>query len=564
MNVVEKMTKKLKKIISPASVLVISLVALAAFGFTVFAESDIYFKIHQSIDIFGKVYKEISYNYVDEVDPAKFMRAGIDGMLKTLDPYTVYLGEKEDEEVELITTGKYAGVGITISVRDSFVVVVSLMERYSAARQGIQIGDRLLQVDGQKVLGVSMREVHRLVRGDAGTELKMKIERDESTGPKQYEFTLVREEISINNIVYADFLSDGIAFVRLDRFSRTASTDLRKAIADLKAKGEIKGFILDLRDNPGGLLDIAVDVSSKFLPESSLVVTTRGRKKEGATEYRSQEQPMLLNMPLAILIDGNSASASEIVAGAIQDLDRGIIVGERSFGKGLVQTVLRISDNSSLKVTTARYYTPSGRCIQEVDYLHKDKDGLFVTQPDSLKKEFRTAHNRKVYEAGGIVPDSAVAERQESPLVLAIARKGFLYRFASKYVAEHKPLPEPFEVSDEMIKSFETYLRSLNFQYEDSIDVKLKDVKKFAEEHKFSKAFADGIDRLSSLAQTDREHLIERNKDAIRLALRLEIVGRAQGEAERIKTALPYDTQVQATLGLLKNKKAYKNLLSSR
>ncbi|MEK6566071.1 MAG: S41 family peptidase, partial [Bacteroidota bacterium] len=360
-------------------------------GFSGNADNDLFLRINKGIDVFGKVYKEIAINYVDDVDPDRFMRAGIDGMLKTLDPYTVYIGEKESDELDLVTTGKYGGVGITIGNRDGMITVISLMEGFSAARQGIEVGDRIVDVDGKRVVGSSLEDVRQLVRGAPGTEVRVKIEREGAIEP--LEFALMREEIPVRNVTYTGYVEKGLGYIRLERFSRTAGDDLRNALKDLRVTGELKGLVLDLRDNPGGLLDIAVETSAKFLAESSLVVSTRGRRGDADRKYYSTEKPMLVDVPLVVLVNRGTASASEIVSGAIQDLDRGVIVGSRTFGKGLVQTITRLSDNSSLKITTARYYTPSGRCIQEIDYSHRTRDGNVVTFADSLKREFRTAHN---------------------------------------------------------------------------------------------------------------------------------------------------------------------------
>ena len=342
---------------------------IAGLGVGFFANDNIYLKINKNMDVFAQVYKEITTSYVDEVDPEKFMHAGIDGMLETLDPYTVFYGEKEGEEIDLITHGEYGGVGVSIGTRDGYIIVIAPMDGYSAQKQGIRAGDRIIEIDGQKIFNTNPDSVRTMVRGEPGTEVKMKIERE---GEKQpLDFVLVREEIQVNNVTYSGYLDNGIGYIRLERFSRRAGDEVRQALRELKAKGDLRGVILDLRNNPGGLLEAAVDIVSKFNPKGSTVVTTRGRRSEDEKVYTVTEEPLAGDIPLAVLINKNSASASEIVAGAIQDLDRGILVGTRSFGKGLVQTISQLGYNTSLKITTARYYTPSGRSIQEIDYKHK-------------------------------------------------------------------------------------------------------------------------------------------------------------------------------------------------
>ena len=307
------------------TVIVLLFVALSAFlvGFKL-SDQDYFFKINKSIDIFGRAYREITMNYVDEVDPEKFMEAGIDGLLGTLDPYTNFISEKEADEVELITFGKYGGIGVTIGVRDGYITILQLMEGYSAQRQGIQPGDRIMEIDGIPVTGSKPENIRSMTRGEPGTELHLKIERDGESKP--LEFIVVREEIQLKNIAYADFVQDGIAYIRLDRFSRGAGDELGLAIKDLKLKGSIKGLILDLRNNPGGLLDVAVNVVEKFAAKGSLVVSTRGRAPDSEKKFYVSTDPMLPDVPLVVLVNRQSASASEIVAGAIQDLDRGIIL----------------------------------------------------------------------------------------------------------------------------------------------------------------------------------------------------------------------------------------------
>jgi carboxyl-terminal processing protease len=538
------------------------LVALLTLGFYAVGETDLLLRIHRSIDLFGKVYKEIAVNYVDEVDPDEFMRAGIDGMLKTLDPYTVFLNERESDEIDLVTTGRYGGVGITIGVRDGVVTVVGLLEGFSAARQGIQMGDRILEIDGKNIVGATMDEVRQLVRGAPGTEVRMKIERDGE--PHPLEFVLLREEIPVRNVTYAGYVEPGIGYIRLERFSRTAGDDVRKAIRELTAKGTLKGVVLDLRDNPGGLLDIAVEVVSKFLPESSLVVSTRGRRSDSERKYYSTEKPLLEDTPLAVLVNRNSASASEIVAGAIQDLDRGIIVGTRTFGKGLVQTITRISETASLKITTARYYTPSGRSIQELDYSHRNGDGTYAVKPDSLRKVFRTAHNRVVREGGGIVPDSTVEDPEYSKLYMELMRKAMFFKFANRFAAEKKAIPENFEVTEELLNDFEAFLKEKQFSYQTEAEFKLRELREVAEKSHYSKQFLESIEKLNAQAVMEKNLALQRHKQEIQLALKAEILGRIKGEKARIEGTLREDRQLMTTVALLKNKKLYDQLLSGR
>ena len=536
--------------------------ALLFFGFlSESGDADFFLKIYRGIDMYGRVYKEIAVNYVDTLNPEELMRAGIDGMVKTLDPYTVFIGEKENDEIDLITTGKYGGVGVTIGQRDGYITIISLLEGFSAAKQGMEVGDRIIEVEGKSVKGGSLDAVRQLVRGAPGTELRMKIEREGEKKP--IDFVLMREEILVRNIAYSGYVSDGVAYIRLERFSRTAGDDLRTAIKDLRVNGELKGLVLDLRDNPGGLLESAVDVVSKFVPEKSLIVSTRGRKISSERSYTSSETPMLRDLPLAILVNRFSASASEIVSGAIQDLDRGIVVGTRTFGKGLVQTITPLSENSSLKMTTAKYYTPSGRCIQEIDYGHRDGEGNGITVPDSLKHEFRTAHGRRVWESGGILPDTIVTDSLHSTLLDELNRKAMFFKYANRYAAENKTLPDSFEVTNKQIENFEVFLKEKGFECEEEGEVKLQELRKLATDARYDKSFVDGIEKLETILKRDKDRQIYRFQEEIKTTLKTEILARIKGDKARFESTFSRDKQLQTAIRILKNKKAYDNLLKA-
>ena len=533
---------------------------LVSTGFIFPGDTDYYFKVNKGIDIFGRVYKEIVSNYVEEVDPERFMRSGIDGMLGTLDPYTVFIDENEKEEVELITTGKYGGIGVTIGLRDGKITVIYPMEGYSAFKQGIRAGDHIIEVNGRPVTGMKLDSVRALVRGEPGTELLMKIEREGEKAP--LDFDLVREEIRPKNISYSGFIENGIAYVKLERFSRSAGYELRQTLKDLKSKDSIKGLILDLRDNPGGLLDVAVDVTEKLVSRGSLVVSTRGRRGDAEKKYVANEEPMLGDVPLAVLVNKMSASASEIVAGAIQDLDRGVIVGTQTFGKGLVQTILPLSYNTSLKVTTARYYTPSGRCIQELDYSHKGKDGVVPVKPDSLRRKYHTTHNRKVYEAGGILPDTVVTDDEQSQLMKELIRKAMFFKYATHYVSQHKTVPENFEVNDAILEDFKKYLKDQQFTYQEESEGKIAELKDIAKKENYSPSLLKDIDKILKAVSDEKANEFTRHSDEIKRALSTELLSRYYGEQGRIRAGLKDDNQLRVAVALLENEKEYKRRLS--
>jgi carboxyl-terminal processing protease len=538
------------------------------FGFTFFIavgflkfhpqNEDIFLKINKSVEVFGKIYKEVILNYVDEVDPEKFIRAGIKGMLSELDPYTVFIDEKHSEEVDALTTGKYGGIGISISKFDTSIVVIKVSRGYPADKAGIRVGDVIVQIDSIYVKDKSLDEVRSLMVGKPGTQLKVKVIREGVSNPLVFELT--RAEVEVKNITFYDFIDDGIAYIKLERFSRNAGEELRKAIKNLQSKGEIKGLILDLRDNPGGLLDAAVDVVEKFVPEGSLIVSTKGRKPDAVRNYFSTEKPILLDVPLVVVVNGSSASASEIVAGAIQDLDRGVVLGTKTFGKGLVQTITYLSYNTFLKMTTAKYYTPSGRCIQEIDYFHKP-DGVFIQKPDSEQKVFKTKNGRIVYAEGGIFPDTVVEEKKRSDFVEALAQRRLFFKFANKFRAEHESIPDDFVINDSIFSRFEDFVKKSNFSYKDSFEINLEKAVEYAKRQKLNNGYIAEVEAMLNKVRTQRIDYFKLYQEQIADELAREIISRYRYEDELIAWGLKNDNQVKTAIAILKNKKSYNLLL---
>lgn len=543
----------------PASVLAL-LLPLAIGGF-VFQDTTYLMKVNKSIDVFGRVYKEVTLNYVDEVDPEKFMASGIEGLLGSLDPYTNFYDEADGNDVELITSGKYGGIGITVGLRDGVITITSLMEGYSAQRQGLLPGDRIVEIDGTSVSGMKPENMKTLTRGEPGTEVRVSVERDGESGPLT--FVLLREEIELKNISFADTIGTGIGYIRLDRFTRTAGEELRLALRDLKLKTELHGVILDLRDNPGGVLDAAVDVAQKFLPKSSLVVTTRGRRQESEQRYVGTEEPMMPAVPLIVLMDRHSASASEVVAGAIQDLDRGVILGTRSFGKGLVQTVVPLPYGTQLKMTTGKYYTPSGRCIQEIDYMKQDADGVFAVTPESLRQEFKTANGRSVFASGGITPDTLVNDPEESAVHAELMRKLMYVKFATRFVAHRSDSTLPPSMNSALLEQFQGFLDEQHFSYEEEGEKKLAELKKLATTARYGEEFIRKTEELEQILHREKKTVIGRFDAQVLRALRSEIMSRYRGEQSRIREDIATDPQVGAAKRILLRRPVYERLLAS-
>lgn len=541
-------------------VLLSSLVLILFCGF--FSGSDdIYFEVSRNIDLFGKVYKEISFNYVDEIDPEEFMQAGIAGMLKTLDPYTIFIDENRKDEIDLMTNGKYGGVGISIGVRGENVTIIEVLDGYSAQKQGLRIGDLLIEAGGVKISSQNVDDVSSLVKGEPGTIVKLVIVRNENRDT--IAFNLVREEILIKNITYYGFYPENSnnVYIKLSNFSRSAGDELKRALRELRAKNEIKSMILDLRGNPGGLLDVAVDICDKFLRKDLLIVTTRGRDISSEKKYYSTQEPMFGEGKLVVLVNEGSASASEILAGAIQDHDRGAIVGTKTFGKGLVQTITPLNYNTSLKVTTAKYYTPSGRCIQKIDYSKKNK--VFASADSIVKGTFFTDNDRAVYSGGGITPDSAVNYEVEGEITKDLLAKGYFFQFADHYYYAHPT--QKFEElnNDQLFNEFKAYLTELNYTYHCESENALNKIISDIEKKKLSETLTSDLKKIKVQFEKLGVNELASFKTEVIQEIREEISARFKGSEGRVKEILNNDKQFKIALELIGSTK-YEKLLGSK
>ncbi len=535
--------------------IIITITGILIFSGFVKKDTDIYFEINKSIDIFGRVYKEVTLNYVDELDPEQFMLAGIEGMLQSLDPYTNFIDGNNQKDLDIITKGKYGGIGATVGVRNETITVVDLIEGYSAQRQGIRIGDIISKIDETIVTKGNYDELSNLLKGDPGTTVKITIQREGLEEP--IIFNLVREEIEIKNLSYYGFYPEnsGNAYLKLSGFSRTAGDEVKQALLELKGKRNIESIVLDLRGNPGGLLDAAIDVSEKFISKGQLVVTVKGRDSAEVKNHFSLEEPVAGKTRLAVLIDEGSASASEIVAGAIQDHDRGLIVGATSFGKGLVQTLIPLSYNTSLKMTTARYYTPSGRSIQKIDYSEKNK--VFELNKTLDKSEFKTDKNRRVFSAGGIQPDSGISNRSKSQLVQRLMADGMFFKFATYYFND-KPETDFTKLnSDFLLKEFREFIKMQKFEFVSPAEKLIEQLKIAAQQENLNGPFIEMLDK--SKAQIDESHSkeMEKYKDEIIGSIREELAARSNGRVGRIVESLKNDVQFKTALNILSNENIY-------
>jgi carboxyl-terminal processing protease len=428
-----------------------------------------YFDIAKSLDIFATLFKEVNTYYVDEVEPEKLIRSGIEGMLQSLDPYTDYISEEEIESFRISTTGQYGGIGALIGVVNKKTVITHPYKGFPANKAGIKVGDEIVSVDGKNIQGKSTAEISALLKGQPKTEVTLRIRR---YGQKEnISLKILREKITLSNLAYFGLVEPEIGYLRLDDFTPGASREVSEALHNLREKGA-KKIILDLRDNPGGLLHEAVNIVSLFVPRGQEVVSTKGKVEEWNKSYRTLNSPLDTEIPIIVLVSEGSASASEIVAGALQDYDRAVLIGRKTFGKGLVQTTRQLAYNSQLKVTTAKYYIPSGRCIQALDYTHRNEDGSVDRMADSLKSEFRTRSGRKVFDGGGLDPDIIIADEYLGAATGALVSSGLVFEFASRYCLENPVQPDlkTFHLSDGDYQKFLDFLREQKFTFTTSTE----------------------------------------------------------------------------------------------
>jgi carboxyl-terminal processing protease len=524
-------------------------------------QTDIYDKINKNMDVLGKVYREIAINYVDAIDVDKFFRYGIEGMLGTLDPYTVYYDDKSRDAIDLITSGKYGGIGITIEMKDSTIRITDIMNGYEAQRKGLRIGDIILQIENTDINGYQLEKIRQMVRGAPDTKLKLKIKRDDDI----IDFDLTRQEIILKNISYSGYIGDeneGIAYIKLDRFTSNSENEVENALKTFKSKNTLNGLILDLRNNGGGLLDAAIGILNKFTEKNSFLLTTRGNSKDSEKKFFSKENPLIpSDVPIVILINQNTASASEIVAGAIQDLDRGVIIGSRSFGKGLVQQIKELGNDSRLKITTSRYFTPSGRWIQEKNYFKENKSGVFLNTESFQQSEFKTLNGRIVYANGGITPDIEIKLEPESEIHTALLLKDMFFKFANYYLESH-PGIKIFKCTDKIFEDFKSYVVSKNFLYNSEADRKISELKKIGNKKNYSQTYFEYLSKLEDEISKEKNNEIENAKEELKRNIESEINKMIITESEQIAAAFETDGQLQEAVRILKDKNSYNKILN--
>lgn len=540
----------------------LSALALGALAVTTssFSGSERYFDIARNLDIFASVFKEVNTYYVDEVTPSKLVKTGVDAMLKSLDPYTNYIPEDDIEDFRTMTTGQYGGIGALVAKREGRTVITMPHEGFPAQKAGLLIGDEILKIDGITLDARNQGDISKLLKGQAGTVVKLEVRRFGLD--KSFEVPITRANIQIDNVPYYGMVSGDIGYFQLQGFTVDAAKEVRDAVTALKAQGA-KKLIFDLRDNPGGLLNEAITISNLFVDKGKEVVSTKGKVTEWNKVYKALDTPLDLQMPIAVLTSSRSASAAEIVSGVLQDYDRAVLVGERTFGKGLVQATRSLPYNSQLKVTTAKYYIPSGRCIQELDYAHRKADGTVGKFADSLRTSFKTAAGRLVYDGGGITPDVPITDPDIADITRTLVTKGYVFDFATRYRAEHPTIAaaKDFHLTDAEYQKFVAFLAGKDVSYKTGVEATVEELIKQAKQDKHYDEIRDEVAAMQKQISTTKANDLVRFRGEIVPLLETEIVSRYYFQKGITEASFAQDQDIKMAVLVLNDAPRYASLL---
>ena len=534
---------------------------VAAAALTLFAARND-FGLGRNMEITVNMMRALSLEYVDEVDPDHLMEGAARGMVEDLDPYTEYIPEEGMQDFELLTTGKYGGIGSLIRQKEDYVRIAQPYQHSPADKAGLKIGDKIIAIDGKDARGFTTEQVSERLKGEPGSTVKVTVEHLDGT---RQSVAIRRERIAIPGVPYAGWVADGIGYIRHSDFTEGCYEEMRAAVERLRREGELKGLVLDYRSNGGGIMQEAVKILSMFVPRGTEVVSTKGRTADSRQAYRTESEPILPDLPLAVLVNGNTASAAEIVAGALQDLDRAVLVGQRSFGKGLVQSTRPLGYNTMLKLTTAKYYIPSGRCIQAVDYSHSQQ-GSVRTVPDSLISEFTTRAGRKVYDGGGIMPDLVTEPEYVSRFAVTLYALGFIEDFGDDYMRRHAGDTidvRTFTITDADYADFAEFMKDKKVPYESDTRRALKALKKAAEEDRFEELAAK-FERVESELKDDTQTNLETYRREVVEAINNDIILRHAYTAGVIEHSLTDDAELQQAVGVLQSPDEYRRITTEQ
>lgn len=520
------------------------------------------FGLGRNMELLVNMMRELSLGYVDPVDPDVLMAGAAEGMVRDLDPYTEFIPESEMSDFEVLTTGKYGGIGSLIRQKDDYVRIAQPYENSPADRAGLKIGDRILAIDGEPAAGFTTEEVSKRLKGEPGSKVKVSVRHLDGT---EETATIRRERIAIPGVPYAGWLGDGIGYIRHSDFTEGCYEEMQAAIAKLRSEGELKGLVLDYRSNGGGILQEAVKILGMFVPKGTVVVSTKGRTEDSKKAFTTQSEPILPDLPLAVLINGSTASAAEIIAGALQDLDRAVLIGQRSFGKGLVQSPKPLGYNAMLKLTTAKYYIPSGRCIQAIDYSHSQQKSVH-TVPDSLISEFATRAGRKVYDGGGIMPDIRTEPEYISRFAATLYALGFIEDFGDEYTRRHPEAPvnpKDFSISEDDYADFAAFMQDKQVPYESDTRRALKTLREAAENDRFGEV-TEQIERMEADLKDDTQTNLETYRKQIVASINRDIVQRHGYMAGVIAHSLADDKEVARAVEALRDTAEYRRITTEQ
>jgi carboxyl-terminal processing protease len=540
----------MKHNIKKSILLTLTIILSVGLLFSFVNKNDRLFAIAKNLDIFASLVRELDSYYVDEIDAEELVTIGINAMLEELDPYTEFIPEENSDDFRLLTTGEYAGVGALIGNRTGVNMILMPYKGFPAQVGGLRIGDQILKVDTVDVTDKLTSDISRLLKGPANTKVYVQVKRGEDT----LSVNLTRKKIVISNVPYYGKIDNQTGYIKLSDFTTNAAADVRNALIDLKSQG-ITRLVLDVRDNPGGILKEAVEIVNLFIPKGKEVVSTIGKLESVNMVYKTTKSPLDKDIPLVVLINERSASAAEIVAGALQDYDRAVLIGRKTFGKGLVQTTIPLSYNSQVKVTTAKYYIPSGRCIQAIDYSKRDENGISNSIPDSLRNEFRTKSGRVVLDGAGIEPDKEIASKNYAPITYSLVARSLVFDFGNKFFIENSEIgsPRDFRISDALYDQFVNWLDGKDYDYTTYVEKTLNDLEKYAEKEKFFDDIKLTIEDLKKKVNHNKEQDLITFKDEIKEAMREEIVSRYFYQEGVIEASLVNDAEIKSALEILSN-----------
>ena len=533
-------------------------------NFNTQAQGSLDWEISKNLDIYTSLLQQLNQHYVEDIQPGKMTKTAINAMLKDLDPYTNYYPEADIEDVRFLQTGKYGGIGSYVHIKNDTLYVGMPSVGFPFYKAGLRAGDVILKIDDRDATGKIMSEVSDMLRGPAGTQLSITY-RDAKTNKVDHK-DVKREQIKIKNVPYFGKLNDSIGYIKLSGFTETAAKEVHDAIVEMNTENKLKSLILDLRFNGGGLLGQAVGILDMFVPSNELIVSVKGKIQSENADYKTRMPAVFPNMKVVVLVNNRSASASEIVAGSFQDLDRAVIMGQKSFGKGLVQKVYKLSYNSQVKITVAKYYIPSGRCIQALDYGHKDATGHAGTTADSLQATFKTQNGRLVKDAGGILPDMQLDKATMASYTGALISKYLIFDFATQYVNTNDTIrnPETFEISDALYESFVEYMNQQDFEYKTGTDRFIEKLQQQAKKDGFEDDLKTQIVAIENSLKQLKSKEITKNKEEIKRLLRIELISRYYFLEGKVSASLRDDVEVKAAIKLLEDGQKYYSILSGK